>query len=279
LAPPRLLRAFCAGLLAGGAVGEQYSPAMRALVILLFVLAAPASAQEADFHGLVPDRPGVVASVVDPLTVVLEDGRVVRLSGVHLPDYAALDPGPHALVALATLRNAFAGQAVKVYGRVVDRMGHIRAHLVTKDGGVWAQGLLLERGLAVVRTTADDARLAREMLALEARDGGVWADHPVLTPESAVSAQMPAFRVVEGVAHGVALKGNTLYVNFGPDWRTDLTLCLPGAAVRRRFSRAGADPMNWGGMRLRARGWLREYNGPFMEVDHAEAVETLVRED
>lgn len=209
-------------------------------------------------------------AVEGPLTLRMAGGTRVRLAGLHMPDFDPAAPGPWALEAQALLREMLEGREVALYGEAENRMGHLAAHVVV--GGNWVQGALLSQGLAQVRTTADDARLATEMLAAENRGAGVWADYPVLTPETIAKADLHAFRVVEGVVHGVAERGSVTYVNFGPDWRTDLTLAIPDAAARRRFADAGVDPKGWAGRRVQARGWLRSYNGPYMEIDHPQAV-------
>ena len=242
------------------------------LSIMIWAWAARAAP---DFGALGRGERAEVAAAVDPLTLSLKGGGFVRLAGLHMPDFDPADPGPHALAALAWLRENVAGQRVMLYGQAENRMGHRVAHIVLEDG-TWVQGALLSKGLAQVRTTQDEVRLAADMLAAEgARDSNVWDEYPVLSHENITEKDLLNFRVVEGVVHAVALKTNVLYVNFGPDWRTDFTLAIPDAAARRRFSKAGLDPQNWAGQRIRARGWLRAYNGPYMEIDHPEAVEIL----
>lgn len=267
---------------------------MRFVLCFLFVCAFPALAAQ-DFESLKSTKPGVVEKVIDPLTLALKDGRIVRLAGLHMPDFDPADPGPHALAAMTALRTAFDGQEVDIYGQDQNRMGHIMAHVVKREvrlhvyplnrndkpqfrlyPQVWAQGLLLTQGLAQVRTTADDTRFAADMLQAESpRTQGVWADYPILMPDSIREDISPAFRIVEGTVTSVALRQNKLYVNFGSDWRTDMTICIPDAPARRRFAKAGLNPLNWGGQHIRARGWLRMYNGPYMEVDHPQAIELL----
>jgi micrococcal nuclease len=247
---------------------------MHACMIAILILAGPARAAP-DFTALGRGERAEVAAAVDPLTLALKGGGFVRLAGLHMPDYDAAEPGPHALAALGWLREHVAGQGVVLYGQAQNRMGHRVAHVVLPDG-TWVQGALLSGGWAQVRTTHDDARLAADMLAAEGgRDGNIWDRYPVLTPETIKENDLSDFRVVEGVVHGAALRTNVLYVNFGPDWRTDFTIAIPDAAARRRFAKAGLDPQNWAGRRVRARGWLRDYNGPYMEVDHPQAIEII----
>ncbi len=65
-----------------------------------------------------------------------------------------------------------------------------------------------------------------------------------------------------------------VYLNFGPDWRTDFTIAI-APRDRRRFTRAGLLPGDWDGRRLRVRGWLKRYNGPMIEATHPEQIELL----
>ncbi len=71
-----------------------------------------------------------------------------------------------------------------------------------------------------------------------------------------------------------AMIKNTIYLNFGDNWRTDFTIEIPSNA-KRRFSKAGLDPLQWGNTRVRVRGWIDSYNGPIVKVEHPEAIQIL----
>jgi len=158
-------------------------------------------------------------------------------------------------------------------------MGHALAQLKLVKDDIWAQGVLLKLGLARVKTSAENAHMADEMLALEAaarKDKiGIWADdaYQILTPEEAQDA-LGDFAIVEGRIESVALKKNRIYINFGKDWKSDFTVSI-APEDKRAFSKVKLDLLNMGGTRVRARGWLRDYNGAYMEVTHPAALEII----
>jgi len=66
----------------------------------------------------------------------------------------------------------------------------------------------------------------------------------------------------------------TVYLNTGADWRNDFTARLERPAVSL-FAEAGRDVAALKGKRVRIRGWLRLYNGPFIDVTHPQQIEVL----
>jgi hypothetical protein len=138
---------------------------------------------------------------------------------------------------------------------------------------------VLTRGLARVYSFADNRALAAEMLALEgaARDAGrgIWADpfYRVRAPEDA-AAETDSFQLVEGrVLSAVVVRGRG-YLNFGADWRSDFTLAIDPQS-RRLFEAEGRAVESYTGLRVRARGWLKSFNGPMIEITHPEQIEVL----
>lgn len=226
-----------------------------------------------------------VQDVLSPLTLLMEDGSIIRLSGIDVPDAYSDEPSVLAVTARDILKDLLNGQRIEIYqtrdrevGRV-NRMGHRLAQVKLVKGEVWAQGVLLKLGLARVKTNSANAHMAEEMLALEAlareEQIGIWQDgvYPVYDEDDAALA-IGDFAIIEGRVESVALKKNRLYVNFGKDWRNDFTISI-APSDKRTFSKAGIDPQQWGGRIIRARGSVREYNGPYMEVTHPAAVEFI----
>lgn len=265
--------------------GERYDPTMprRWLFALVAVLAAfPATSAFAGVHaneGLVAGGGGIVREAVDGDTVLLADGREVRLVGLQAPklalgrrnfkDWPLAEESKRAVTALTV------GQGVTLRhgGANRDRHGRVLAHLYRADG-LWVQGEMLRRGQARVYTFPDNRALAAEMYALEsearAARRGIWA-HPfyaVRAPEG-LKGDLDTFQIVAGtVLDAVKVKG-TVFLNFGPDWRTDFTVRLDGAALKS-FRAAGIDPLAFKGERVEVRGWLRFKDGPMIDASHPE---------
>ncbi len=226
---------------------------------------------------------GKVKAVIDPLTLILENDQIIHLSGINIPGAYGQNISPLAVVARDILKDFLVGQRVQLYqtnnkqsGRI-NRMGHDLVHLERMDNNAWAQGMLLTLGLAHVKTTASTAHLAPDMLALEAKARneklGIWQEMDVLNPANAQEAN-GSFAIVEGKVESVAIKKNRIYINFGKDWRRDFTVSI-APEDKRAFSNVKLDPLNWGGETIRVRGNIRDYNGPYMEINHPEAVEFI----
>jgi len=262
---------------------------MRVLLVhlLLSLLAiVPAAAQvEAEAPAGETAR---ATEIVDGDTLVLEDGRQVRLVGIQAPKLplgrANFETWPLAEEAKAALDALALGRPLRLAygGRRMDRHGRLLAHLyATEDKGAerWIQGALLEQGMARVYSFADNRALVPEMLALETRARaqrrGIWA-HPyyaIRDPEAA-GAHIGSFQLVEGRVLEAAVVRGRAYLNFGADWREDFTITL-APEVRRRFEAESIDPRDYQAARVRVRGWLKSFNGPMIEVTHPEQIEVL----
>ncbi len=244
-----------------------------------------------DFTALKHVSSGRVDKVIDAQTILLKDGKIVRLLSIEYPAAAGDEPGASSIAAKARLDRLLPESAeVMLYqkrNRVADdktgrvnRMGHILAHLVKKDKEEWINGTLVAEGLAWVATDAANPDMADQLYALEqkARSGGkgLWAKDSglgLLTPETASEGD-GAFRVVEGTVNRAATSKNNLYLNFGDDWKKDFTVMI-SSEQRRLLSRKGIDPMALSGQKIRVRGWLRQWNGPLMELESPERLEIL----
>lgn len=235
-----------------------------------------------------------VSAVLDGDTLELEDGRRVRLAGIEAakpPRGAnpAASPGdgrvwPLAEAATAALTDLALGRRVVLHGPApLDRHGRMLAHLV-RDDGLWLQSAMLVRGLARVHTRPDSRAYAAELLAGEdaARDAGrgmwrsrVYAVRDATDPET-LARDRDGFQLVEGVVLAVSKSGGEAYLDFGTDWRSDVTVHI-GRAAMREVTRAGIDPLSFEGRRVRVRGWITLRNGPMIEITHPEQIEKLER--
>ncbi|KAA0575683.1 thermonuclease family protein [Azospirillum sp. Sh1] len=254
-------------------------------VLLLgwLLLAAAASAE-----------PLRVTAVLDGDTLELEDGRQVRLAGIEAakPPRSAgsgANPAdgrvwPLADAATRTLSDLALGRRVLLHGPApVDRHGRLLAHLVREDG-LWLQSALLVRGMARVRTRPDARAYAAEMLAGEdsARTAGrgLWRSRVYAVRDAADADELArdrdSFQLLEGLVLAVSKGGGETWLDFGADWRSDVTVHI-GRAAMREVTRAGIDPLSYEGRRVRVRGWITLRNGPMIEITHPEQIERLER--
>lgn len=260
--------------------------AVVSIVTVAALLAAhvPAAAREHAIRATEAARDGVVRAVVDGDTLLLQSGIEVRLVGIQAPKLPLGRRGfrtwPLAAESKAALEKLTLGKHLTLGygGRKIDRNGRLLAQL-TDDAGTWIQGAMLSRGMARVYTFADNRGRAAEMLALE-RDAraarrGIWANafYRVRSVDETPEL-IDTFQLVEGRVQNVGVVRGRVYLNFGPDWRTDFTVTIAPGSVRR-FDGGAATLEALRGARIRVRGWLQRYNGPMIEVTHPEQIERL----
>lgn len=238
------------------------------------------------FEGLKRTGAGRVDRVIDGLTVTLKDKKIVRLAGIDIPGYGT-DASDTPLLAFQLVQKLLPeGTEVALYqtrsmktGRE-NRMGQMLAHLHNEKDNVWIQGALISVGLARAMPAASNPEMTREMLLLEdqARQAGkgIWAkdsDDRLFTPDE-LAGKTGTVQVVEGTVVKAASMKNTLYLNFGPDWKTDFTVRLD-TNLRKELSRAGIDPMALSGKKVRVRGYIEEYNGPMITLENRYHLQVL----
>lgn len=225
-----------------------------------------------------------VTDVIDGVTIEVDNKHKVRLVGVWVPWDTPDEPGDNVKKAATLLKKFAMGRMVRLYQPKKEgigdqnRLGQILAQ-VERDDGLWLQGALLYAGLATVMTSQSNPESASRMYTVEQdarkRKAGLWDDArwDVLTPAKA-SDFIKEYRIVEGRVFSTAMKNNVFYINFSRDWRTDFTVTVP-SDKRLAFSRKGINLMGLNGKTIRVRGWIRNYNGPLIEITHPEQIEVL----
>ncbi|MCB1555808.1 MAG: thermonuclease family protein [Alphaproteobacteria bacterium] len=268
---------------------------MRRILALFLLLASffvPGSRAETlpDFSSLRLITTAQVSDVIDPLRVRLTDGTIVQLAGLDVPDLDPHEPGKNAQAAQLYLSDRLKNKQIRLYqtkdpekGRT-NRMGYALGHLVLKGDGedkddLWINGTLLEMGFARLFPGPRNPEMATAMIDREnhARlsKQGLWADsaYRLLTPDTAAE-RMDDWGIVEGTVFSIATVKNTVYLNFGPDWRTDFTIVVE-SAIRKAFGKQGIDLFTLQGKTLRVHGWLERYNGPAIKLSDPAWLEIL----
>ena len=128
-------------------------------------------------------------------------------------------------------------------------------------------------------TAADPTRdyLPAKYFERMAREGrrGIWSlgYYAIRTPETAAK-HINSFELIEGNVLDVGIVAGRAYLNFGENWRSDFTITLDKAALRR-FSQEGIRPDRYKGHRVRVRGWLQSRDGPMIEATHPDQIEVI----
>jgi len=234
---------------------------------------------------------GHVSSVLDGDTLYLEGGLKVRLSAMQAPKlplgrkgFKAWPLGKEARAALDVLTK---GQKIGLYygGERRDRYDRALAQVFTLDTkgerDLWVQEEMVRLGMARVYTWADTYQNSALLYDAEreARSAGrgIWNQsyYDVRSPEPNMLAQdVDSFQLVEGIITSSADIRGRVYLNFGADYKTDFTIAI-AKRDRKRFKRAGLDPLSLDGARVRVRGWVELMNGPMIWLDHPERLEVL----
>ena len=230
---------------------------------------------------LAPGPIRTVTRVVDGETIILDDGKAVRLIGALAPRArdanAAAGAWPPESETINALSDLVLGKRVKLAfaGRRTDRYGRTLAHVFVADRGRsdWVQGTLLAMGHARAYGLPESFACARELLAHEAeaerRRLGLWsngvyrtfsADHP-----SELMKQRGKYVRVTGAVVSVSRTKGATYLNFSNDWQSDFTARIDKKVLAANpvFDRS-LDSL--AGKTIVLRGWIERRNGPLIDI-------------
>jgi endonuclease YncB( thermonuclease family) len=222
---------------------------------------------------------------IDGATILLADGRSVRLAGIVVP--TALDGDDQAAdSSRAALDAAIAGRVFSIHGRKdeKDRHGRMIAHVIA--GEQWVQAELLRGGHARVAFDKEGAGCAKALLGVEgeARKArrGLWS-MPTFAVAAAhdlerLRAMSGRFAVIEGTVEHVGEAGGRIYLDFGRRYTRDFTIVIPREA-HAAFAQAGVDLRGLSGKAVRARGVIYSWGGPAMELRVPAALELLAADE
>lgn len=217
-----------------------------------------------------PRKSGIAIS---PSSFELDSGEVVSLAGI-------LTQPPFALRDLDALLK---GRPVSIAppNAPTDRWGRTQAHVFVHAGNsgepdFWLQSRLVAEGHAIAYAPPGQQRCQSELLRLEAdarREGrGLWASQTTLLRTADASETLIAdegtFRIVSGRVLRVSESRGRIYLNFGRQWRKDVTALIPPEVVRT-WPGPAPDFKGLRGKTVSVRGWVRNRNGPLIVVESA----------
>lgn len=214
-------------------------------------------------YGSNEKRHVTIADISSDNIVSLVDGGKVELAGIFIPPEMQKK-------AAEFIKNTYINQDVGLYFGVREKNRHGNYYAQVKGSSGWLQGQLLEQGLAFAYPTFDNDLMVSEMLSAEAvaRDSksGIWAAYSIVSAAEAVGKMAGLrnkFAIIEGEVVLVKKTKDITYINFGNDWKSDFT-----AAIRKENYKQfpNLDVLSLQGKKIRVRGWVEAYNGPFIEV-------------
>lgn len=238
----------------------------------LLLLAPPGAADPAFSDGGAIQ----VARIVDAETLALQDGRMLHLVDIDVPEHGTV--AADAKAALAALIGD-RPLTVKFAGNPKDRQGRVLGELYAGD--LWIQGELLRRGLARVAGTADNRIGLPEMLVLEREARryrrGLWRDRDMaILPAAEAGRGAGRFALVSGEVADVLSNSDGAALFFGADRHSGLVLTLAPDVVKL-CREAGLDPVSLRGQTVLTRGYVDGTRRPTIAVTFPEQIELLSR--
>ncbi len=224
-----------------------------------------------------------VTQVIDGQTFVVNNTKTIHLPAIYIPWENPQSQGEYGARAKKFLEDVILEKFVRIYQvrnnerGLFNALGHNEGYVTVE--GQFVQLMMVEAGLAFAYPSQSHNDLADMIYGAEvkARDSkvGFWADETwaIKTPDTVAEVEN-RFVIVEGTVKKVASRNNVIYLNFGDDWRDDFTVAA-SSQIRRDFSKAGINVMQLASQKIRARGWVREYNGAYLEVFHPSQVEVI----
>jgi micrococcal nuclease len=233
-----------------------------------------------------------VVRVIDGETVLIDDGREVRLIG-------ALAPKPDTFLTLPDARSPAQDTAraleamvlnrtvsLRYDGRRRDRYGRALAqvYVTGPHGGTteWVQRALVDQGLARAYALPGNSRCIAELIASEGdarvHGRGIWSREIYRVRQAHDTDDLlqiaGRFAIVEGRVSNVARVQKTTYVNFGTDWRQDFTASIANP-IADRTQGGQARLSGLAGKNVRVRGWIERRNGPMVVLASVDEIEVL----
>jgi micrococcal nuclease len=279
---------------------DMRNPALlsRVLAVAAGLLLAPAGAAAEPpiaCAGLEPGPARTVTRVLDGETVVLDDGRLLRLIGALAPRAidADADPGAWPLEAAAAgaLRILVLGKSIELgfAGERSDRYGRVLAQAVLiepaagEKGQRWVQAAMLTQGLARSYALAGSRACSAELVAAErgAREArrGLWAEAAYQVRRADKPAELirnrASFQLVEGTIAGVAQVRDTIYLNFDRNWRQGFSVSLRRDDSGLLGAHASS-PKGLEGRTVRVRGWIEQRDAaPVIDLSSGGQIEVV----
>ncbi|MGR9088165.1 MAG: thermonuclease family protein [Gammaproteobacteria bacterium] len=214
-----------------------------------------------------------VKTIYDGDTLVLDDGRKIRLLGINTPEVRHRDRRAEAggEEARRWLTNALQGAKIRLETDVErrDHYGRILAHIFTEDGK-HINRMLVEAGLAAVNIHPPNLlyseQLGKAQRLAENTQAGIWGqkDYAVMPVDRLPDSGHPGWVRLRGRVSDIRSSRKYLYLIFSDRFE---------ATIERKWQSLFPDADGYLGKTIEVRGWLTKYKGKFlMRIRHPSAI-------
>ncbi len=150
-----------------------------------------------------------------------------------------------------------------------DRYSRLHVNIYGENN-IWLNSELIKNGLAVL--SGADMKfenfaylLEQENIARNKNIGG-WANGNFkIYNAKPYSGDINKFSIVKGTVLQVKKVKEQIYLNFDSNWRKDFSVGIK-KPLWEKFNNIGIDLTNLSKKNITIRGYIREYNGPYMEI-------------
>lgn len=250
-------------------------PLLYAILLILFPLYLNAA-----------ENTFTVANVINGKSFITESGDTVRLASIESPNAQEADTSQHhgrpgeplGEEAKQVLSGLIKGKKIRIEYNPGKRDRHNRLlGQVYDEKGVWIQGELLKRGMAMTYSFTDDQHeMIEKMLEAEKvarkKNIGLWANpyFRIIKPEEAAEF-INRFKLVEGKVISVNDSHGNIYINFNEHWKGNFAVFIS----RKHTASFAAIPLkSLVGKKVIIRGWINYHNAPMIDITHPEQIET-----
>ena len=234
-----------------------------------------------DFQGLVKTPfPISLETTIDGTHFVATDKKIYVLPDIMIPEHTNIEPETKARLQslMDNNRCTFYQTRTPDLGRI-NRMNQTIAHLECGKDKIWIEGQLVREGLAIVWPTIGNTELIGDLLSLENKARldkiGLWKDDTIKIQDAeSIKSHLNSKQIIQAKVYNASLTRDMLYLNFEQDWKKDFSIGI-APNLQREISRKNISLQSLKGQTIRVRGWVRDYNGPFIDLETIDQLEIL----
>jgi endonuclease YncB( thermonuclease family) len=209
------------------------------------------------------------------------EGKTLILAWIMAPRYwpesQAHKSWPHSETSKNYLNSLVQDKKLSLHctKKAENRRKQLKVQVISQD--IWLQAEMIKSGQAFLYPDPSISSINTELYASlqkiekSAHDQkqGLWAlkAYQIINAENIkeISDRTGYFQFIRGRVLSAKRVRQTIYLNFGENWRRDFTVEIDTKA-QKYFKNIGLDPLSLEGQKIEVRGWVDYKGGPRMEI-------------